>query len=141
MKKIRNFNNIKRKAEVFYSNLDRVYCPYFKESINFNSKGLDHIKMKSWNKARNRQDQYIRLKLIKLAPIVVNNSNTLQGYSQAKEFVRKKVNNRWDKILTDVSYYEFIAIIDDIRVRIIIKQIIGGQRYFWSIIFFRVIWF
>ena len=104
MKKIRNFNNIKRKAEVFYSNLDRVYCPYFKESINFNSKGLDHIKMKSWNKARNRQDQYIRLKLIKLAPIVVNNSNTLQGYSQAKEFVRKKVNNRWDKILTDVLF-------------------------------------
>jgi len=38
----------------------------------------------------------------------------------------------------DVSYYEFIAILDDKqdkkRIRVVIKQIQDGPKYFWSII-------
>jgi len=31
-------------------------------------------------------------------------------------------------------FYEFVAILDEIRVRVIVKQIDGGQYIFWSII-------
>ncbi len=130
----KKFNKIKKFAEEFYKTVEQIYCPYFKETINFNVRGLNHIKMKSWNKARAQKDQYMRFKLIHLAPEIIRASHTLQGYSKTKEFIRKKINNRWEKILIDVNYYDFMAIIRDVRLRIIIKEISGGQKFFWSII-------
>ena len=128
------FIEIKSRAENFYKLIGQIYCPYFREKINFNAKGLDHIKMKGWSKARNKNDQYMRLKLIDLAPEVVRLTHTLQGYAEGKEFERKKINSRWENILTIVYYFEFIAVINGIRVKIIIKQLPGGEKFFWSII-------
>jgi len=33
-----------------------------------------------------------------------------------------------------VHYYEFVAILKDKRVRVVIKQIDDGPKFFWSII-------
>jgi hypothetical protein len=33
-----------------------------------------------------------------------------------------------------VTYYEFIAVLKRNRVRIIVKQVENGQKYFWSIV-------
>ena len=128
------FEKIKQSAEEFYKQIVQVYCPYFREQVNFNIQGLNHIKMKGWNKARSRQDQIMRLKLVKLAPQVIRLSNTLQGYFEKYDFVRKKINNLWDKVLTRVTYFEFIAVIEGVRIRIIVKVVTGGQKFFWSII-------
>ena len=46
------FNQIKNDAEDFYSRVGDVYCPYFSSKINFNTKGLDHLIFKSWNRTR-----------------------------------------------------------------------------------------
>ncbi len=35
--------------------------------------------------------------------------------------------------MMDVHYYAFVAIVDDLRVKVIVKQISGGEKYFWSI--------
>ena len=90
--------------------------------------------MRGWNRSRARKDQYMRLRLIHLAPKVIRLSNTLQGISEIREFVRKKINNRWEKVLTNVVYYEYIAILEGIRIRIVVKTVLGGQKIFWSII-------
>ena len=37
-------------------------------------------------------------------------------------------------ILKPVVYYEFIAMIKRNRVKIIVKQIDGGERFFWGIV-------
>lgn len=131
---LEKFEKVKNKAEEFYKTLDSVYCPYLKEKVNFNAKGLDHIKFKTWNRTRIRDDQYMRLKLIHLAPEAIQKSNTIQGHSETKEFERKKINNRWEKILTPVFYYEFVAILEGIRVRVIVRNVEGGEKHFWSII-------
>ncbi|NQU77395.1 hypothetical protein HQ544_01725 [Candidatus Falkowbacteria bacterium] len=131
--KEKKFLYAKEKAEKFYGSIEKIFCPYFREYVKFNVKGFDHLKMKGWNKARSKEDQYTRFRLIELAPTVIKKSGTLQGYSETKEFERKKINNRWDNILTEVFYYEFIAILNDLRVRVIVKQLLGGQKYFWSI--------
>ena len=128
------FGKMKKQAEEGYKQIKFVRCPYFGEDVNFNAKGLDHIKFKTWNRTRIQSDQEMRLKYLHLAPKVVSQSHTLQGVSTAKSFERKKINNRWEKILTDVTYFEFIAVIENVRVRVIIKEVKGGQKYFWSII-------
>lgn len=128
------FLKIKKEAEKFYKEVESVYCPFLKRKINFNVKGLDHIKIKEWNKGRLMQDQYLRLKFLHLAPEILKLSGTLQEYQEGKSFERVNINSRWENHLKDVNYYGFVAIINEVKLKIIVKEIDGGQPYFWSII-------
>jgi len=129
-----NFNEAKEKGENFYKNIDEIYCPYLKEKISFNSQGIEHLKFKQRGKARSKQDQYMRFRLIHLAPEIIRISNSLQGIWETKRFEYIKSNSRWSYVLKYVTYYEFIAVIKRNRVKIIVKQIESGKKIFWSII-------
>lgn len=129
-----DFEKVRKKAEEFYKSISAVYCPYFKERIVLNALGFEHIKLKSWKRPRLKEDQYMRLKLLKYIPQILENSKTVQGISQLKEFVRQKKYGRWEAVLTNVYYYEFIAVLDNKRIKIVIKQIEDGEKFFWTII-------
>lgn len=129
-----NFEEVKLKGEEFYKTLTEIYCPYFKEKVYFNTQGLEHLKFKRHGKARPQQDQYMRLKLLRLAPVVLRHSATLQGIWETRGFVRVRIHNRTETIMKDIEYCEFIAVIDRVRVKVIVKRIGEGQRFFWSII-------
>jgi hypothetical protein len=130
----KQFEDIKDKGEVFYKSIGDIYCPYFKEKFSFNAKGLGHLKFKNIKKARPEKDQYMRLRLIHIAPEVLKISHTVQGIFETKKFERIRMHSRTDTVLKPVSYFEFIAVIKRNRVRIIVKQIENGQKFFWSII-------
>lgn len=132
--KLEKFKRIKKEAEEFYKNVDEVYCPYFKEKIKFNAKGLDHVKLKKFGKARSISEQYARLRLLHYAPIILRESNTLQEFSEMMNFERQKINSRWERRMVEVKYYGFVAIKDNLRIKVIVKEILGGERFFWSII-------
>jgi hypothetical protein len=129
-----DFEYFKLKAEELYKSFDKVYCPYFKGEIFFNSFGLEHLKFKKTRKARLEKDQHTRFKLLHLAPVVISLSNTIQGIRITKSFEEVKINTRRVHLLKEVTYYEFIAVIKNDRVRIIIKQIENGDKFFWSVI-------
>jgi len=128
------FDKIKSQGEEFYKSVDEIYCPYFKEKISFNAQGLEHLKFKQREKARYEQDQYMRFKLIYLAPEVLKISSSVQGIWETKRFEYIKIHKKWLNILKDITYYEFIAVIKRNRVKIIVKQIESGKKIFWSII-------
>ena len=133
------FNQIKRDAEDYYGQIGAVYCPYFSSKINFNAKGLDHLIFKSWNRTRSINDQFSRFRHLALAPRVIQNSKTVQGIWSTQKFERiKKKNGGWQHILKSTTYYEFIAVMEShgskIRVKVIIKQVDGGDKFFLSII-------
>lgn len=128
------FLEAREKAEEEYKKIERVYCPYFKEDVVFNAKGIEHIKFKNIRQARSHRDQYIRLRLISLAPKILRASHTCQGFSRRKVFEREKTNSRWEEVMRSVTYYEFVSVVNEVRVRIIVKQVEDGQKYFWSII-------
>lgn len=128
------FKEVKEKGEEFYKSLGEVYCPYFKEKIAFNAQGLEHLRYKHRGKSRLEQDQYMRFKLVYLAPEVIKISSSLQGIWETKKFEHIKVHSRLDKIFKNVTFYEFIAIIKRNRIKIIVKQVESGKKFFWSII-------
>lgn len=130
----KDFEEIKKGAESLYETIGEVYCPYFKEKIVFNVKGLKHLKFKSDRQARSRTDQYARLKLLHLAPQILKASYTLQGIWQTKQFEMLKTNSRWEYLLKEVIFYEFIAVLNNIRAKVIVKKTQGGEKHFWSII-------
>ncbi len=124
----------KVKAEEFYKKLGTVRCPYFEEDIFFNAKGLEHLKFKRKNHARATDDQFIRLKLLHFAPKILKLSRTVQGVSNRNIFELLRVNNRNEYKMVNAYYFEFVAVIDSIRVRVVVKQIGTSPKYFWSII-------
>ncbi len=128
------FNLVKEKGEEFYKSLSEVYCPYFQEKIIFNAKGLEHLKFKKKHHARSPDDQYIRFKILRFAPEVLKLTKTVQGISEQKVFELNRSNHRNEQVLADAMYYEFVAILEKTRVRVIVKQVGTAQKYFWSII-------
>ena len=133
-----NLEKQKQKAEEIYKQIGRVHCPYFGEDVAFNSKGLKHIKFKSQGKARERKDQYMRLKNIYLAPEVLGKSATLQEFNVKKVFVKVKTNTREERVLKSVRFYGFTSILKDgnvsKRLKIIVREVEGGRKHFWSIV-------
>jgi len=129
-----DFETTKSKAEVFYATIGTVLCPYFGEKIAFNVKGIKHLKFKSDEVARPREDQYSRLKLVHLAPEVLKLSRTVQGIWRTKHFEVQKTNNRWERVLKDVTFYEFLAVLNNVRLKVIVKEVFGGEKHFWSVI-------
>ena len=129
-----NFEEVKIKGEELYKTLTEVHCPYFNDKVHFNVQGLEHLKFKRQRKARPRQDQYMRFKLLRLAPVIIRNSKTVQGIWETKSFEKVRVHNRTDTVLKDVEYHEFVAVMEGVRAKVIVKQVYGGQRFFWSII-------
>lgn len=128
------FKEIKEKGEELYKSLGEVFCPFLKEKVSFGAQGLEHLKFKRREKARLEKDQYMRFKLLHLAPEILKSSHTLQGILETKKLERIRTNSRTDTVLKPVTYYEFIAVLKRNRVRIIVKQIENGQKFFWSIV-------
>lgn len=131
---LENFEEIRTKGEEFYKTITDSHCPYFKEKVFFNAQGLEHLKFKKLRKARSEQDQYMRFKLVHLAPEIIKLSNTLQGKWETKQFEYVKNNSRWEHVMKNVIYYEFIAVLKRNRVKVIVKQVESGKKIFWSII-------
>lgn len=130
----RKFEDVKARGELLYSTIKEVFCPYFQERIFFNSKGLGHLKFISHDRARLLSDQYMRFRLLYLAPKILGMTRTLQGLSRLQTFEHIRLHSRIETKLVPTIMYEFVAIMDDFRVRIIVKQVDGGEKYFWSII-------
>lgn len=131
---LENFDEVKIKGEDLYKTFSEVMSPYFGGKIYFNSEGMEHLKFKRQRKARPRQDQYMRFRLLHLAPLILETSSTLQGICETKNFERVRTNSRTEMVLKCVTYFEFVAVIEKVRVKIIVKQIENGKRIFWSII-------
>ncbi len=128
------FEKVKSKAETAYKSAAKIPCPYLSADVHFSAKGWEHIKFKSRNKARNTFDQYVRLKLVHLAPEIVRRSHTVQGIWQTNIWETQKSHGRWIQRPRPVTYYEFIAVIGKARIKIVVKKVDGGEHHFWSLI-------
>jgi hypothetical protein len=131
---VENFEEIATKCEAMYKTLSTIRCPYLEGDVYFNAQGLEHIKFKRHGNARSRHDQYMRFRLLHLVPDVLRLSRTVQGIWETKHFERIRIHSRTDTILVPVVYYEFIAVLNRVRLKVVVKQIDGGQKFFWSII-------
>ncbi len=128
------FSAVLQKAHDFYESIDTVHCPYFSGPVKFNAQGFEHIRHQTWNRGRHRPDQFMRLKQIANAPAILRLSRTVQGIEEVNEWQRRQRHGKWEKLLVSVTYYEFIAVLEGRRFKVIVKQLPGGMRIFWSII-------
>ncbi len=57
----------------------------------------------------------------------------MQEFDERKLFVRRKSKDGWNQTLKIVKYYIFVAIVGELRLKVIIKEIEGGQKNFHSV--------
>jgi len=129
------FERILERAQMYYRTIDRIHCPYFGGKVEFDQEGFQHLRRKSWNRGRRRNDQFMRLKHISIAPRILTLSNTLQGIWHGHDRVRRHRHGRWEEAFVPTIFYEFIAVIENRRFKVIVKEPEGkGRRIFWSLI-------
>ena len=130
----KKLEELKQKIKQEYDKVGKVWCPCLEDHVHFNNEGFEHLLFKSWNRGRSKLEQYTRLRLFPFIPKIIAKSHTLQEYDEKKIFVRQKINSRWEKRLKLVRYYVFVAIEKSVRLKIIIKEIEGGEKFFYSFV-------
>lgn len=106
-----------------YKKIGAVFCPYFRLEIGFNGKGLNHVFFQGSRSERDFEDMQTRMRLMDRAVKLLKIVTTHSGYI---------CDNKGSK---PIHYWEFIAVIDNRRIKVVVRQQgDGGAKHFWSVI-------
>ena len=110
-----------------YVKIKPVNCPAFiKEKIVFNAKGFNHIFYKGARSDRGYKDIQTRVRLLGRAVVLLKKSRVVQEESSYKTEYRGKVK--------ELKFWAFEGIIEDRRIKVIVRQVGRGKKHFWSVI-------
>lgn len=129
-----NYHKTKNLAYRNYKAIGRVYCPYLKQEIIFNSAGFRHLIYKGGHIKRDSATRILRFRLIRKAAGLLAITTTIQEEDLYKGKIHIKKHGRRIKQTKEISYLGFIAIIDGWKIKVIVKKIGKGNYFFWSVI-------
>lgn len=116
---------IKKQAKEFFKKNKSISCPAFpNEKIVFNSKGLRHLFYKGQNKGRPLKEAKIRVELLTRVVTTL----TLMPLFQEERIIKSYEEGK------TARFWAFEAVIEERRIKIIVRQIGRGKKHFWSVI-------
>jgi len=116
---------LKQQTRKLFREVRAVQCPAFpKETVAFNSKGINHLFHKGTrtNRMRSRKEIAIRVKLL---PRAIKLLSLMPVYQQDVVF------NIDGKTL---KFWSLEGVVDDRRIKVIVRQIGNGNKHVWSVI-------
>jgi len=116
---------LKEKATIFFKLNPYICYPAFPgEKIFFNSKGLSHLFYKDLNKTASRNLKEVKMR-VNLLPRALHILTVMPLVQEERKIERNEKT---------YYYYAFEGIVDDLRVKVVIKQDGDGKKHFWSVI-------
>ncbi len=113
----------KKQIQEIFKETKQISCPAFPgEIISFNAKGINHLLYKGNRSKRDISRIETNIRLLPRAIKVLR----LMPFFQEESFYEK------DKIT--FKYWAFEAVVEERRVKVIVRQIGNGQKHFWSVI-------
>ena len=135
MDDISNYEKLREDAHNFYRKIGAIRCPAFNnELIYFTAEGFNHLIYKGNRKERDKNVQIMKFKLLQKAKVVIEISTTYQEYDESLISIRKRRFKRVVEETVIVRYWGIVAIIQNSRVKIIVRQMGNGQKHFLSVI-------
>lgn len=135
MQDISNYEKIREEAHNFYQKIGAVRCPALNEElVHFTAEGFNHLIFKGRRRERSKNDQITKFKLLPKAKTAIEISTTYQEYDESFITIRKKRFKKTVEETATVKYWGFVAIIQNFRIKVIVRQIGNGQKQFWSVI-------
>jgi len=129
------YHCLKENTSNFYNQRECVRCPALNnDKVHFNSEGFNHLIYKGDRSERDKGVQMMKFKLFPSALKIIGLSTTYQEYDEEIKNIRKK---KYKKIIFEsgaVKYWGLVAIINNTRVKAVVRQIGDGQKHFWSVI-------
>lgn len=114
---------LKKEAEKFFTDHQFVHCPAFpNEKVYFNSKGLNHLFYKGDNRARTHEEVIVRVRLLDRAVKLLK----IMPLSQEEDFIYRDGKK--------IIFWAFEGVIEDKRVKVIVRQRGTGNKLFWGVI-------
>lgn len=107
--------------KIFLKN-KRVHCPAFSEEIIFNAKGINHLIYKSNRSRREKARIITNIKLLPRAIYLLHRATFWQE------------ENSYRRDNTVYGFWAFEAVVDDRRIKVIVRQVGNGKKHFWSVI-------
>lgn len=130
-----NYEKLKEDTQRFYNRIGSIFSPVFNEKVHFTSEGFNHIIFKNARSERERSSQILRFKLLPLTVKLLKLSTTYQEFEESiGEFEIKSFKKKVKKTKL-IKYWGIIAIIDDRKIKVIIRKTgDNGAMHFWSIV-------
>lgn len=120
-------------AEMLYKTIGSISCPYFGKKITFNSDGFHHLRYNPSGSEREKEAQLHKFGLLPNASVIIEKSGTVQEYRKQWGVTGRRKANDGSREMKEMQYWGFLAIIGQIRIRVIIRQVGTGDPHFWSI--------
>lgn len=118
--------SLKNQARDFFKKIKSVKCPAFpREEVFFNSRGLSHLFYKGSQKISSRPSKETETRVF-LLPRAVKVLKLMPLSQEESVFVTKDGKH--------ARYWDFEAVVDDRRIKVIVRQIGDGKKHFWSVI-------
>jgi hypothetical protein len=129
------FERTKERARNLYHSIREIYNPYFASRITLNSDGFHHLEF-SARRARTKEEQYLKFRLLSRALEVIRKSGTVQEYRKSLVRVGKPSKRDGLTPMKEAEYWGFVAIVGtshSIKIRVIVRKIGAGNLTFWSV--------
>ncbi|MFH0857882.1 MAG: hypothetical protein V1848_04000 [Candidatus Magasanikbacteria bacterium] len=135
MQDISNYEKLRESSEFFYKKIGALRCPVLNnEFVHFTAEGFNHLIYKGARRERSKNDQITKFKLLSKAKDILEISTTFQEYDESLTMVRKKKFKKVVEESVTIKYWGFVAIINNFRVKVVVRQIGNGQKHFLSVI-------
>lgn len=113
----------KDKIKKLFIEYKEIVCPAFPdEKIVFNAKGINHLIYKG---NRSRREESRILANIRLLPRAVKILRVMPLWQE---------ENSYTKDDTLYKFWCFEAVVDNRRIKVIVRQVGNGKKHFWSVI-------
>jgi len=115
--------NFREQIKFIFKQTKGISSPAFEgEKIHFNAKGINHLIYKG-NRSRRDVD---RIKTnIRLLPRAIKLLKLSTFWQEENQFTKDKIT---------FIFWAFEAVIDDRRIKVIVRQVGKGRKHFWSVI-------
>lgn len=113
----------KDQIKKFFNEYNEIVCPAFPdEKIVFNAKGINHLIYKG---NRSRREESRILANIRLLPRAMKTLRVMPLWQEENSYIK-------DDIL--YKFWCFEAVVDNRRIKVIVRQVGNGKKHFWSVI-------
>ena len=129
-----SFIKIKEKAEKLYLEKKEIYCPYFQKKVILNSDGFHHLQFSS-RRERNKNEQFLKFRLLQLALEIIGKSGTIQEYRKILMPIGKKSKQDGFVKMKEVEFWGLVAIVGERskKIKAILRRVGDGNITFWSV--------
>lgn len=115
--------SFKNQIRKIFDSSKAVSCPAFSgERIVFNAKGINHLIYKG---NRSRREEARILTNIRLLPGAIKVLKLMPYWQEESGYIKEEVSYK---------FWTFEAVVDDRRIKVIVRQIGNGRKHFWSVI-------